>query len=136
MLYEVITNQTKTTSPETAPYVAYAGNFDDGKDGVFTLLQALALVITSYSIHYTKLYDGYKTVLVEFDLRKPAITQQLEAKQEPGASTYISGAAAFEDIIQKTPYDNLHYVAAGATPPNPTELTASEKTAEMRNNFV
>ncbi len=88
-----------------------------------------SFVSINLALAYAKF--GYKTVLVEFDLRKPAITQQLEAKQEPGASTYISGAAAFEDIIQKTPYDNLHYVAAGATPPNPTELTASEKTAEM-----
>jgi hypothetical protein len=43
----------------------------------------------------------------------------------------LASIFALEDIIQVSPIENLDIIMAGPVPPNPSELIASEKTAEL-----
>ncbi len=72
-----------------------------------------------------------KTILVGFDLRKPKIFQDFNLSNEKGISTWLIGQNTLQDIIQETTYDNLYVISSGPIPPNPSELTALEKTAEL-----
>ncbi|MBP7509101.1 MAG: polysaccharide biosynthesis tyrosine autokinase [Prolixibacteraceae bacterium] len=72
-----------------------------------------------------------KTVLIGFDLRKPKIFQDFKLSNEKGVTTWLIGKDRLEDIIQKTHYDNLSVISAGPVPPNPSELTALDKTKEL-----
>lgn len=74
---------------------------------------------------------GKKTVLVGFDMRKPKIYNDFNLNNETGVSTWLIGKSNLEDIIQKTAFDNLYVISAGPIPPNPSELTALEKTKEL-----
>lgn len=74
---------------------------------------------------------GKKTVLVGFDLRKPMLFQDFNLDNERGISTWLIGQDSIEDIIKKTPFDNLFLISAGPVPPNPSELTALDKTEDL-----
>lgn len=74
---------------------------------------------------------GKKTVLIGFDLRKPAIYQDLGLNNLIGISSYLSNRAVLEDIIQPTRIENLDFIPAGPVPPNPIELIGSNITKNL-----
>ena len=88
---------------------------------------------TYISINLASVYSmlGKKTVLVGFDLRKPKIYEDFKLKNEKGVSTWLIGKDKLDDIIQQTSFENLMIISSGPIPPNPSELTALEKTKEL-----
>lgn len=88
---------------------------------------------TFTAINLASVYSllGKRTVCVGFDLRKPKIFQDFNLSNEKGVSTWLIGKDKLQDIIQETPYKNLSIISAGPIPPNPSELTALEKTKEL-----
>jgi capsular exopolysaccharide synthesis family protein len=72
-----------------------------------------------------------KTVLIGFDLRKPKIIQDFNLTNDKGVSTWLIGQDKLQDIIQKSPYNNLSVITSGPIPPNPSELIALERTGEL-----
>ncbi len=76
-----------------------------------------------------------KTVLVGLDLRKPKIYQDFQLKNDKGVSTWLIGKDKLNEIIQKTPYENLAVIASGPVPPNPSELIAMDKTRDLINTL-
>ena len=88
---------------------------------------------TFASINLASVYSliGKKTVLVGFDLRKPNISDDFGFGNDHGVSTWLIGKDGLEGIINKTPYENLDIITAGPTPPNPSEILASEKTDKL-----
>lgn len=88
---------------------------------------------THTAINLASVYSllGKNTVLVGFDLRKPRLFQDFNLNNDKGISTWLIGKDRLEDIIQKTTYEHLSLISAGPVPPNPSELTALDKTAEL-----
>jgi len=88
---------------------------------------------TYTAINLASVYSllGKKTILVGFDLRKPKIFDDFNLPNDKGISTWLIGKDKLEDIIQETSYKNLSVITAGPIPPNPSELTALEKTNEL-----
>lgn len=82
---------------------------------------------------------GKKTLLLGFDLRRPALFEDLNLKNEIGITSYLINNNKITDIIQHTEIENLDFIAAGPIPPNPVELIASEKTkyffSELKNKY-
>ncbi len=74
---------------------------------------------------------GKRTLLLGFDLRRPALYKDFKLKNEKGITSYLIGNASIKEIIQKTPIENLELITAGPIPPNPMELIASERTKEF-----
>ena len=66
---------------------------------------------------------GKRTVLLEFDLRKPKIIEGLGMTKSAGITNFVVGKAELKDIVRPIPnYENLWVVGCGAIPPNPAEL--------------
>jgi len=88
---------------------------------------------TFTSINLASVYSllDKKTVLVGFDLRKPKIFEDFRLSNDKGVSTWLIGKDSLQDIIQPTTYVNLSVIPAGPIPPNPSELTALQKTGEL-----
>jgi len=76
-------------------------------------------------------YFGKRTLLLEFDLRKPKIASYLNLDNSKGLSSYLINDASLEDIIQNTGIKNLDIITSGELPPNPVELMASENTRNL-----
>ncbi len=56
---------------------------------------------------------GKRTVLVDFDLRRPAMDGVFGVPLQPGVSEMLSGSADMADLVQPTETENLSLVTAG-----------------------
>jgi capsular exopolysaccharide synthesis family protein len=75
---------------------------------------------------------GKKTVILEFDIRKPKIVAGLDLNRKSGITNYIVGTADIEDmVIPITQVQNLYVIPCGPVPPNPAELLLDEKVKEL-----
>jgi capsular exopolysaccharide synthesis family protein len=74
---------------------------------------------------------GKKVALLEFDLRKPKLSEQFNITQKEGLSNYLVGKMSAGDIIKPTSFENLSLIPAGPIPPNPSELISNGKLAEL-----
>ena len=73
-----------------------------------------------------------KTVLLEFDLRKPSkVYNELGTRALVGISSYLINRASLDEIIIKTEIPNLDIIQAGQIPPNPVELLSSKKNQQL-----
>ena len=70
---------------------------------------------------------GYKSIILNLDLRKPTLHGYFDLKNEKGMSSYLSGEDSIQDIIFSTRYPNLHVITSGPIPANPSELILSHK---------
>jgi tyrosine-protein kinase Etk/Wzc len=70
-----------------------------------------------------------KVVLLEFDMRKPKITEALGVSHNnQGLSTYLTGNADLEQImIPIAGFDNYFFIPTGPIPPNPAELLLNNR---------
>ncbi len=73
-----------------------------------------------------------RTVLVEFDLRRPSsIFNEFRTKALVGLSAYLINRANLSDIVMHTEIPNLDIIQAGQMPPNPIELISGHRTAGL-----
>ncbi len=63
-----------------------------------------------------------KVILLDLDMRRPKVHQAFDEENYNGISTLLIGKHTIKECIRKTPIDNLDFIAAGPTPPNPSEL--------------
>jgi len=76
--------------------------------------------------------SGKKTVIMEFDIRKPKIISGLDLKRKMGITNYIIGKARFEDLLVKVEnVDGLYVIPCGPIPPNPAELLLDKRLDEL-----
>ncbi len=75
--------------------------------------------------------DGKKVLLIDADMRRPALARLLVEKAAPGLSNVLAGLASVEDAIRESVYPNLDILFSGDIPPNPSELLGSEEMSKM-----
>ncbi|MFM8469197.1 MAG: GumC family protein [Limisphaerales bacterium] len=67
--------------------------------------------------------QGKRTLVVDFDLRKPSLAETFGVKGDlPGVTDVMLGKEPLEKCVQKTRFDNLFLLTAGRMVPNPAEL--------------
>lgn len=71
-----------------------------------------------------------KVLLIDCDLRKPAVHKLFNRDRIPGLIDFLTGNSKLEDVLVHSEIDNLHYITSGTIPPNPAEMLDSQ---EMRN---
>ena len=75
---------------------------------------------------------GKKTILLEFDLRKPRVSKALGIENEVGISTYLTNNVEIADLIKPIEgAENLWILPSGPIPPNPSELLLSKKVNQL-----
>ena len=70
-------------------------------------------------------------LLVDADLRKPALHSVFQRDKTVGLSTHLAGDAPLEAVCFPTAIPNLSIVPSGAIPPNPAELLGSRRMREF-----
>ncbi len=77
--------------------------------------------------------SGKRVVIMELDLRKPKISNQLGLSNKFGFSNYIiSKEVKTTDILSSTKAnENLFVISSGPIPPNPAELLLHERTTKL-----
>lgn len=83
---------------------------------------------------------GKKTIILEFDIRKPKILSQLNIPKKTGLTNYLLGKATIESLpIPVEGIANLFVLPCGPVPPNPADLLLDTKIDNLfqwlRQNF-
>lgn len=75
---------------------------------------------------------GAKVLVIDGDLRRASASEYVQAASK-GLSDYLSGGTTNVDeiITTDTGCDNLHLIAVGTPPPNPTELLNSRRFEQL-----
>lgn len=72
-----------------------------------------------------------KVILVDFDLRRPALSKFLGYDKDKGLSNYLIGQNSLEELIITSEKYDFDVLPAGVIPPNPSELIRTSKTKEL-----
>lgn len=81
-------------------------------------------------------FSKSKIVVVDLDMRKPKVHLAFgEKKGEAGVSTVLIDRHSIEDALNKTTLENLSFITAGPTPPNPSELILSDRFEQFINDL-
>lgn len=75
---------------------------------------------------------GARVLLIDADMRRPGLHKTMGLRNGVGLSHLLVGQSRVREVIQRTADPNLFVITAGRTPPNPSELLASER----MNHFI
>jgi polysaccharide biosynthesis transport protein len=110
------------SSPGTPPKVLMITSTRpaEGKSSIATLT-AITLAL-----------NGSRVLLIDADLRRPAVHLRFRMGKGLGLSSVLSGKAAIEDAILEWPeLPSLHIMTSGPVPPLPSELLGSKQMEEV-----
>jgi capsular exopolysaccharide synthesis family protein len=71
--------------------------------------------------------DGKRVLIIDADLRRPAVHAALGLSRDIGFTTVVNGIHSLGEAVQNTEHENLYALASGPLPPNPTEFLNSDK---------
>jgi len=75
---------------------------------------------------------GKRTVILEFDIRKPKILHGLGMKRTNGVTNYIVGNCEVDELaVPVQNFENLFVIPCGPVPPNPAELLLDPKIEKL-----
>lgn len=82
---------------------------------------------------------GHRTLVIDGDTRRGVMHRLLGGTRKPGLLDYLAGNASREEIVQKTNYPSLHFIAGGTRMHNGPELLGSagmaQLMAELRSSY-
>ncbi|MBI4494677.1 MAG: polysaccharide biosynthesis tyrosine autokinase [Chloroflexi bacterium] len=79
---------------------------------------------------------GFRTLLIDADLRRPSVHQLFELPNRSGLTTLLLQECAAEEYLQATTVPNLRVLPSGPIPPNPSELLASRRMSARLKEFA
>ena len=75
--------------------------------------------------------SGNRVVLVDCDLRRPALHKIFEHSRNPGVTEVLAGDVTLGKALHTTGIENITLLTAGTIPPNPAELLSSGSMREL-----
>ncbi|MFT3893235.1 MAG: polysaccharide biosynthesis tyrosine autokinase [Anaerolineales bacterium] len=91
-------------------------------NGKTTIAVNLALLLAT---------SGQKTVLVDSDLRRPAVHAALEMEKASGLSDIVRSKKKPAEVVKSIEGTRIDVITAGEVPPNVTEVVGSKRIAEI-----
>jgi capsular exopolysaccharide synthesis family protein len=105
------------------------------KHRVFLITSAIpgeGKTFTSSNFAATLAQQGFRTLLIDADLRKPSVSKLFfNENLQPGLSEVLMGSAPLDQAIVPTKVENLSVLPAGGIAPNPSELLAHAQFDEI-----
>ncbi|MFW3612489.1 polysaccharide biosynthesis tyrosine autokinase [Staphylococcus caprae] len=92
--------------------------------------------IISANIAITYAQAGYKTLIIDGDMRKPTQNYLFEETNYDGLSNLIIGKTNYDKAIRATKVNNVYLLTSGPVPPNPSELIDSNAFYEIYNELL
>ena len=93
-----------------------------------------SIISANIAISYAQ--AGFKTLIIDGDMRKPTQQYDFETANYDGLSNLIIGKSDFDKAIRSTRVENLDLLTSGPVPPNPSELVASDRFKEIYNQLM
>ena len=91
---------------------------------------------TSLNLAKSLADSGKRVLFIDADMRKSVLISRCRVQGAVrGLSHYLSGQAAFGDVVCSTNVSNMHIIFAGKVPPNPSELLGSKNFGLVMNKL-
>jgi capsular exopolysaccharide synthesis family protein len=74
---------------------------------------------------------GKPVLIIDADLRRPRLQKIFRAKGSSGLVNYLATSTSIDQIVEETAVPNLSVIHSGPTPPNPSELLASDRMKQL-----
>ncbi|MGB5809674.1 MAG: polysaccharide biosynthesis tyrosine autokinase [Polyangiales bacterium] len=81
------------------------------------------VIATNLAIAFAQ--GGQRVLLVDSDLRKPRVHEELNLENHRGLTSVLLGEQRVAEAVQPTDVDGLFVLTAGPIPPNPVELLST-----------
>ncbi len=78
---------------------------------------------------------GERVLLVDADIRRPALHRAMDILREPGLTDLLIGDADIREAVRPNVLPNLDVLPSGPFPPNPSELLNSKKMERLLREF-
>ena len=79
--------------------------------------------------------QGQRVLLMDADLRRPALHRSLDLLREPGLTNLLVGDATVREAVRPSVLPNLDVLPSGPFPPNPSELLSSKAMKRLLEEF-
>ncbi|MEZ0604582.1 polysaccharide biosynthesis tyrosine autokinase [Paraburkholderia sp. IW21] len=79
--------------------------------------------------------SGKRVLLIDADLRRGRLAQYLGRSPHGGLTELLTGQVDLDVAARATGVDGLHFISAGAYPPNPSEILTSSRFGEILARF-
>ncbi len=83
------------------------------------------------NVALTLALGGARVVLVDGDLRKPAVGRYLGISNAAGLTSVLAGQHELRDVVVSYGRETLAVQPSGPTPPNPSELLGSQQMSDL-----
>ena len=74
---------------------------------------------------------GYRTLLIDGDVRRGGQHRMLGLHREPGLIDFLAGELPFETVVQATRHPGLSFIGCGARRPSAPELLSSDVMSDL-----
>lgn len=74
---------------------------------------------------------NFKVLLIDADMRKPALKRIFRVSASEGLSRLLCGMTTFEEAVTRNVAPGLDFLSSGPIPPNPQELLGSEQMRKL-----
>ena len=98
---------------------------------VTSSIQGEGKSVTSTNLALAAVATGQRVVLVDADLRRPAIGKMFGLEDQVGLSTVLAGEHDLDEALLQLERPPLNLLLAGRRPPNPNELVGSERMTSL-----
>ncbi|MDT0121370.1 CpsD/CapB family tyrosine-protein kinase [Paenibacillus sp. RRE4] len=71
--------------------------------------------------------EGKKVLVMDTDLRKPAVHLMFNVPNHVGLTSVLSSQYKVTEVLRETGVEGLHVLSSGPIPPNPSEMIGSRK---------
>lgn len=82
---------------------------------------------------------GRKVLLLDVDLRRPALHRAIESlngENSKGMSSLLTSQASIDDVLRDTDIEHLKVITSGPIPPSPTELLSSNRMHQLLDELT
>jgi len=90
---------------------------------------------TSINVAVMLAQQNQRVLLIDADVRRPALHRAMDVLREPGLTNLLIGDAEIREAVRPNVLPNLDVLPSGPFPPNPSELLNSKKMQQLLRHF-
>ena len=89
---------------------------------------------TLVNLAYICAQGGYSTLMIDGDLRRPKLHTFFKTSNSVGLTNYLTTELRLEDVVLRTPVDNLFFMPSGILPADAAGILNSQRMSELIAN--
>lgn len=86
---------------------------------------------TLTNLAYVCAQGGYNVLLIDADLRRPRLHTLFDTSNAVGLTNYLTTDVQLEDVVLKTPVDNLYFLPSGVLPADSAGILNSQRMSDL-----